>query len=157
MDSAANTDDLVGIVIGFKGTDGVPLDECPTADYGHTVTVAGPNYSITAASDNETRGKGIYVEIIPILPGMILSGYLDDAAGTTPGSDLPGYYIQQTATAGSNYMLDENTVTLTVSATTLLFMTFPNPADGGLTCKDPSSEDSRRILVRVLSAVTNLI
>ena len=91
-DSTATTDP-VGIVVGVA-KDGVPVDP----DSGTTDTY-------TVASDNETVDKKY--AIIDVSNNTLYTVPLDATAGTTTGSDLPGYELNALASDGSQ--LDEST------------------------------------------------
>jgi len=147
--SGVNNADAVGdktafYVVGFITRQRIPLINAVSGThYNGTYTVSTTGDTYSAASDNQTVDK-VYALCVPA-EGLIVSAKLDAAAGTTTGSNKPGYYLDIEETAG-NYstLLDESTATTVIAN----FITIP--AEGREdSCIDPEAPASgdRRVLV----------
>lgn len=149
--TAAITDSYDGIALGFvvnAGKLNIPLasvsGNSTYVDGTYTSAVTGSTYA--AASDNQTVKK--VAALLMFTDGLIMSGYLSAAAGTTnAGSGDPGYRMD--VVAGTHTNIDEATVASTSSATTTNdFMTLPGVA--GDSALDPADTGGRRVICKVV-------
>ena len=84
--SASNA--LLGVVEGFVDANGLPLDNSRKADFDGTYTATSDTY--VSAADNSTDKQ--VQAIVRIDPFAVYSATPDATIGTTPGSNLPGYF-----------------------------------------------------------------
>jgi hypothetical protein len=139
----ATGDNVFGIVIGFLTKNNLP-PAIDTGGYGSGTLTETPAYDQFAAdSDNVLTEKTCALVILT--KGLILSGNLDAAIGTTTGSDLAGNYFDISTSDCSQ--LDEDTV----SASKATYLSIPNGV-GSNSPKDPAVMNTTRILVKVLES-----
>jgi len=89
VDAAA--DPVYGLAVGLRDANGIPLGS-GSADFDGTFTQNPNGNTYVAAADNLTD-KQIQVQVKPVRNGDVYTGLLNADAGTTTGSDVPGYYI----------------------------------------------------------------
>ena len=153
LDAAdAITDPVDGFALGFlvkAGQFNLPL----VAVSGNSTYVDGTFTSATtgdtyvAAADNQTDKMISAVYITS--DDLILSAYLDATAGTTTGSDLPGYRLDILTTDSTQ--LDESTAAGTSSATTINdYMTLAGLS--GASSLDPADPSGRRVIVKIVDS-----
>ena len=139
--------DVVSVyIVGFLTRNRIPValvaSNTTLVDGTYTEATTGDTYA--ASSDNLTDKK-IVALCVPA-EGLVVSGKLDAAAGTTTGSNLTNYYIDIENTAG-NYatLLDESTATTAVSN----YITIPVRGNEA-SCIDPQAPATadRRVLVK---------
>ena len=139
----AVTDNVFGIIVGFLTKNNLPL-EIDTSGYGSgTLTEAPAGNTFAADSDNVATEK--VCALVVNTKGLIFSGKLNAAMGTTIGSNLAGNYVDISTVNHS--LLDE----ATASATKATYLLIPNGV-GSSSPKDPAVMDTTRVLVKVLEA-----
>jgi len=141
----ANSDEIYGYCMGFiikPGDLNLPLELVSTnATYNDgTYTAARDGDTFAAAADNATD-KQISALVMPAR-GLIVSGHLSADAGTTTGSNIPGYFID-ISSSGNAVLLDETSASTTSANYSLTTGMSANSA------VDPAFPitDDRRILV----------
>ena len=141
----ANSDEIYGYCLAFiikPGSLNLPLELVSTnSTYNDgTYTAARDGDTFAAASDNATD-KQISAVVMPAR-GLICSAHLDADAGTTTGSNIPGYFIDILA-GNAAVLLDESAASTTSANYSLTTGMSANSA------VDPSfpDTDDRRILV----------
>lgn len=126
----AVTDRELGICEGITTPEGIPLDQALSTEYDGTVTGSGTSLVYAAASDNESD-KLIQAQVRCLYP--IYRVTADATLGTTPGSNIPGYYID-VLTTDSTYV-DEDTASASV-ANYLILKVAPSKTGVGVSTTD---------------------
>jgi len=137
--ATANSDKMMAYVVGFivnPGNANLPLRTIDgnTAYEDGTLTKATTGDTFTAASDNVTD-KQIAVAVM-YSDNLVVSAYTSATAGTTTGSNKPGYFIDIT----NSYTLDETSAS-TSSAQFLLL-----EGINANSCLDPNDPSGRRVM-----------
>lgn len=136
----ANTDNVYGIIEGFVTKNRLPL-LLDTDGYDGTYTASPTGDSYVTTSDNLTDKK--VTALVRPAKGLILSGLLSAAIGTTTGSTLAGNYFDILTTDCTK--INE----ASVSATKATYLSIPNGI-GSTSPKDPQVMSTTRILVKVI-------
>lgn len=142
--ATAATDELSAVVVGFEvypGVRNLPL-RTVAADSNYvdgTLTKATTGDLYTATSDN-TTDKQVAVLTMDV-SGLVMSGKLDAAAGTTTGSDKAGYFIDII----NSYTLDESSAS--TSKAQLILMA----GLSGTSAIDSIEPDGRRVICKVVA------
>lgn len=104
MDAVANP--VLGLVDGFLDKKKVPLGSGLNSTRYTSFTQAADGNIVTVENDNQTD-EGIVAHYLPTKIDDVYTAELDDTAGTTTGSAIPGYYISVLTTDAT--LLDEST------------------------------------------------
>lgn len=91
-DLDATSQDVFGYCIGFEDKNGYSY-ELKTSGFTGTYTQSaqGDTYA-ASATNSDSGGDNVVALVIPAL-GVVASGCLNAATGTTTGSSIPGYYL----------------------------------------------------------------
>jgi len=143
VDAADGTSDKVyGYVEGFTTYKGLALGLAKTSDYDGTWAEYPYGDYYISATDNLTDKK-ISVDLRPAF-GVVCSGLLDAAGGTTAGSDKVGLYFDvETTNTNAATLIDESTVSTT--AGTWISLTGRAPGDS----TDPDDPTTTRIMCQL--------
>lgn len=134
-DVDAVTEAILGVVTAIVTPEGINADATSANVSGYDRTTR----TLTAEADNETDKKYM-VEFVPVTSETELLAKLDDAKGTTTGSNLAGYYIASLTSDAR--LLDESTVATSATNTQFVIV---NPYPTVSSAKD----GDRLVVVRV--------
>lgn len=137
--ATANSDKMMAYVVGFvvnSGNWNLPLStvSANTAYVDGTYTAATTGDSYAAAADNSTDKQ--IAALVMYSDDLIVSAYLSATAGTTTGSNKPGYFIDIT----DSISLNEASAS-TTSAQFLL-----QEGLSANSCLDPNDPSGRRVM-----------
>lgn len=153
LDAAdAITDPIDGFALGFivmLGKFNLPLASVAAnstyVDGTFTSATTGDTYAAAADNASDKQVAALYINS----DNLIVSAYLDAAAGTTTGSGLPGYHLD--ILTSDSTQLDESTAGTSSSATTVMDYRLLAGVSG-ISALDPADPAGRRVICKVVDS-----
>lgn len=136
---------VIGYVVAFEDKDGFTYDQRTSGFAGTSATYTQSAQGDThlSSTDNVTSGSDNVVAVMMPAFGVVCSGCLDAATGTTTGSSVAGYYISIDTAAEEK--LGEDTASTTKEQFKLM------PGRTNLSAIDPENpESTTRVMVLAL-------